>query len=661
MKREQKAFSNVITHGKYARYDEELRRRETWEEICDRNYAMHAGVIQEKMNIVPEWAWDGLHAVRAQTFDAFENYVKQRKVLMSMRAAQFAGKPALIAPNRMYNCSYMPLSEKECFREAMFLLLGGTGVGFSVQRHHINQLPEIVHPNPSRSHRYKIPDSAEGWADAIGVLMDSYTGARKSTVRFDFSDIRPKGAPLKTSGGKAPGPAPLKKALVLMENILSDIPNGHKMRPIQAYDLMCHIADAVLAGGIRRSAMICLFSLDDEEMLKSKQGNFGELHPHRYRSNNSAVVVRHRVTKEDFDNLWSIIVRNSLGPNGSGEPGIFFTNDKDWGTNPCCEISLRPYSFCNLTEVLVGDLAHEYDEETDSWIRNNLSMDEIQEEFNSRVEAAALLGTLQATFTDFHYLRDVWRNTTEKDALLGVSMTGIATLPPEVFAQLDLSQAAKIATRVNRDIASKLGINPAARVTCVKPAGTTSCVLGTSSGIHGYWGDYWIRSARLNKEEALAKYLMQEIPELVEEDVMNHNQIVVGIPQSIPHDEVVTRHENPIDFLERVKRVSIDWIRPGHHDGMNSHNVSATVLVKEDEWDMVGNWMWENRDCYNGLSLLPFDGGRYEQAPFRECEKEEYESKLPFLKDIDVTKVYEYEDNTNLTGEIACGGGSCEI
>jgi len=616
---DKKILSDITVHMKYAKFKPELERRETWKEICQRNMDMH-------IKTYPQLEQD----IR----NVYKHFVVPKKVLPSMRSMQFGGKPIEISPNRVYNCAYMPIDSHIAFSEAMFLLLGGTGVGYSVQRHHVELMKEIQKPNLNRQRRYLVNDSIEGWADAVKILMECYTGVRTSSPIFDYSDIREKGALLVTSGGKAPGPQPLRKCLVLIENLLQNVPNGSKLSPIQAHDILCHIADAVLSGGIRRAAMISLFSADDHEMIACKSGNWWENNPQRGRANNSAVLLRHRVTKDFFMDLW-----NRIKASGSGEPGIYFNNDKDWGTNPCCEIALRPYQFCNLTEVNASDVKDQADLE-------------------ARVSAAAFLGTLQAGYTDFHYLREVWRKATEKDALLGVSMTGIAS---NVVEHLDLEMAAYEVKKENEKVAKLIGINPAQRTTCVKPAGTTSLVLGTSSGIHAWHNDYYIRRIRVGKNEAIYGYLLQEHPELVEDEYFRpQEQAVISIPQQAPKD-AITRHESVFDLLERVKNFSIRWVRAGHHDGLNTHNVSATISIKDDEWERVADWMWLNRHYYNGLSVLPYDGGSYTQAPFEDCDAEMYHKLSKSLTEVDLTKVVETQDNTDLSGELACAGGQCEI
>jgi ribonucleoside-diphosphate reductase alpha chain len=455
-----------------------------------------------------------------------------------------------------------------------------------------------------------------------------------STPDFDFSDIRHKGAQLVTSGGKAPGPQPLKDCLHKLTGILSSKEDGDRLTPIEVHDMVCHIADAVLAGGIRRAALISLFSADDQEMISCKSGSWWENNPQRGRANNSAALLRHKITHEFFMDLWKRIEAS-----GAGEPGIYFTNDKDWGTNPCCEIALRPNQFCNLCEVNVSDI-------------------ESQEDLNNRVRAAAFIGTLQAGYTNFHYLRDVWKRTTEKDALIGVSMTGIGS---GVVLGYNMKEAAKIVKEENERVAKLIGVNKSARTTTVKPAGTTSLTLGTSSGIHAWHNDYYIRRIRVGKNESIYKYLSENHPELVEDEFFRpHDTAVISVPQKAPEGAIL-RTESPFQLLERVKKVTQEWVRPGHRGGSNMHNVSATISLKPEDWNLAGDWMWNNRDFYNGLSVLPHDGGSYIQAPFTDCTKEEFESMLTKLHSIDLTKVIEYSDETDLSGEIACGADGCEI
>jgi ribonucleoside-diphosphate reductase alpha chain len=564
----------------------------------------------------------------------YVNFVLNKKVLPSMRSLQFGGKAIEVNNSRIYNCAYLPVDSIYAFSETMFLLLGGTGVGYSVQNKHIDKLPEIKKPQHDKTKRYLVQDSIMGWADAVKALLKAYTGNTSYTPVFDFSDIREKGALLITAGGKAPGPEPLRIALVKIEAILKSKEENSKLTDIECHDIQCHIADAVLAGGIRRAAMIALFDLDSDAMISCKSGNWWEQNPQRGRANNSAVIVRHKITETEFIKLW-----DRIEASGSGEPGMYLTNNSDWGTNPCCEIALRPNQFCNLTEINMGD-------------------NPTQEEFEARSKAAAFLGTLQASYTDFHYLRDIWRKNTEKDALLGVSMTGIASAEN---MYLDYVKGAKAVIEENKRIAAILGINSAARTTAVKPAGTTSLVLGTSSGIHAWHNDYYIRRIRLGKNEAIYTYLSLYHPELIEDEFFSPTtQAVVSVPQKAP-EGAITRHEHVIDLLERVKLISEEWVKTGHVKGENTHNVSCTVSVKEKEWPLVGDWMWENREAYNGLSVLPMDGGTYKQLPFEDITEEQYNELVKTLTTVDLSKIVEVNDTTNLNDQAACAGGACEV
>jgi ribonucleoside-diphosphate reductase alpha chain len=612
-----KILSDITVFMKYAKYRSDLGRRETWEELVTRNKKMHLKKFP---------------ALEDEIEEAYK-LVYDKKVLPSMRSLQFGGKPIEISPNRVYNCGFVPVDDYRAFNEILFLLLGGTGIGFSVQKHHVEKLPEIRKPRQDRKRRFLVGDSIEGWADAVKVLMRSYFEGT-STIDFDFSDIRPKGAKLITSGGKAPGPEPLKICISQIKSILNEKEEGSQLEPIEVHDIVCHIADAVLAGGIRRAALISLFSADDEEMIACKTGSWWEKNPQRSRANNSAVLVRHRVEKEFFMKLWERIQHSD-----SGEPGVYFTNDKEWGTNPCCEIGLRPFQFCNLCEVNVSNI-------------------ESQEDLNERVKAAALIGTLQASYTDFHYLRPIWRRTTEREALLGIGLTGIGSGKAQ---QMDMKQASEIGKKENAKIAEIIGINPASRVTTIKPSGTSSLVLGCSSGIHAWHNDFYIRRIRVGKNEDIYHYLSINHPELVEDEYFRpHDTAVISIPQKAPEGSIL-RHEPSMELLERVKWFSQNWIKPGHKRGNNTHNISATVSVKEGEWEKVGEWMWENRKHYNGLSVLPYNGGTYKQAPFEDCDELTYQRMMATLQEVDLSKIVEVDDNTNLSGEIACAGGACEV
>lgn len=971
-------LSDITIYSKYAKYLPDVKRREVWTELVDRNQEMH---INKFKHLGVEFIEEIITAY---------DLVKDKKVLPSMRSLQFSGKPIELSPNRLYNCSFTPCDNVAVFSETMFLLLGGSGVGFSVQKHDIAKLPEILGVK-KRTKRFLIGDSIEGWADSVKVLVEAYF-FNKCLPVFDFGDIRPRGTILKTSGGKAPGPQPLKDCLHNVTKVfnvaIEKRGTGTKLTSLEVHDIQCYIADAVLAGGIRRAALISLFTFDDDLMLSAKCGNWFELNPQRARANNSAVVLRHKIKNKEFLEFWKKVEASR-----AGEPGIFFTNDKSYGANPSLragtkvitkngiypieelqdkqfmvpnldgswndakcwksgtDISLWKLTFddgrvyysspqhnwpiytndryikCRSDELKIGDMmpintfnrdklfdgkdgnydigltigwlygdgcltlrsdsnnyvasfvfskndteviplilktikeidgvdrslverestyefqvgsndfistimnkysvnkkefglpkklwtdwsdemirgfidglfssdghvpndshgislsssrvnlindvqellgfygikskiyyrkltnvkfpnGKTYDRSYDSYIlrttlsgrikfselfnlsiskkqlickiegnKNNINQkfmilksieltdlkedvwdisvsdsthcfqlstvttgncNEIslkanqfcnvttinggdissQQDLNERVRAASFIGTLQASYTDFHYLREVWKETTEKEALLGVSITGITS---GELAKYNLTEAATVVVDENRRVANIIGINPAARTTCIKPEGTSSLVLGCSSGIHAWHAPYYIRRLRLYKEEQLYKYLKDALPELIEDDILRpDNDAVLSIPIMAPKNAVM-RTEPALDLLERGKKFFKEWIAPGHIDGQNTHNVSITVSVKDDEWDIIGEWMWNNRKFYNGIAVLPYYGGNYKQAPFEDCDEETYTKLLAYVSKIDLRQVIEVEDNTQLSDNLACSGGSCSI
>lgn len=618
-------FSDIIVYMKYAKYLPEKKRRELWPELVDRNKAMHLKKFPEL----------------SEEIEGAYKWVYEKKVLPSMRSLQFAGKPIEVNPIRLYNCSYLHIDHPDAFSETIFNLLSGTGVGYSVQKHHVRKLPPVLGvqrpEGRQQKKRYLIGDSIEGWADAVKVLVESYF-YNKREIDFDYRDIRQKGAQLITSGGKAPGPEPLRECLVkittVFENAIQERGRACKLIPLEVHDILCYLAEAVLSGGIRRSAMIALFSLDDTSMLESKYGHWWELNPQRALANNSAVVLRSQIDSEVFYNLWE-----KIEASGSGEPGIFFSNSEEWGTNPCGEISLRPNQFCNLVEV-------------------NFSNVESQEDLEGRCKAASFLATLQASYTGFHYIRNEWRETTEKEALIGVSLTGVAT---KSLYEYDLKAAAALVTKENRRVAKIIGINPSSRSTTNKPSGTASIVLGTSSGVHSWYDEYFWRRVRVGKNEPIYQYLKRSNPTLLEDDFLKPDTTgVIKIPMKAPEGAVL-RTETAIDTLERVKYLHENWIAPGHKKGINKNNVSCTINVRDGEWEEVGNWMWENKDHYNGIAVLPYDNGSHKQAPFETCTKEDYDNAVKHLYAVDLSQVIEDTDGTTLQGELACGGGNCEL
>lgn len=611
-----KLLSDIVAFRTYAKYLAHLGRRETLEETINRTMYMH-------LDKFPQLSGDIVKAFQR---------VHQLKAMPSMRALQFAGEAVLKNNARQYNCSFAPIEDVRIFGEILFLLLSGVGVGFSIQKQHVNSLPKIV--NPKEEGYFHVNDSIYGWAQAVDVLMDAYFLGRVKP-QFDFSGIRPKGSYLVTTGAKAPGPEPLKKMLELVESKLKQAV-GRKLKPIEVYDIICIISDSVLAGGIRRAALICLFDRDDTDMLTCKSSNWWEKYPWRARANNSVVLPRKQVSQEEFYNVFDICQKS-----GSGEPGFFWTNDINYGTNPCCEIALRPYQFCNLTTINQTGITSERD-------------------FMNRVYAASLIGTLQASYTDFTYLRPVWKSTTEEEALLGVSFTGIADAGSFVTPEL-LQKGARHVLEVNEKYVKKLGINKAARTTTVKPEGTSSTVLGSSSGIHARHSDYYIRRIRMNKDDALTTYLKGVVPNLVEDDLFSSSGVVLSVPQESPENAVTREKESAASLLERTLSYRKNWIEPGFRSGANQHNVSVTISVKDEEWDKLKKDMWKYRDSYSGISLLPYDGGNYKQAPFEECTKEQYEEMSLLVKEIDLKQVREEQDNTNRVEQLACAGGTCEI
>jgi ribonucleoside-triphosphate reductase len=612
----QRILSDITVFNKYAKYRPELGRRETWREICDRNRDMH-------INKYPH--------LEAEIRDVYTNFVYDKRVLPSMRSMQFGGQPIELANNRIFNCAYAAANAVPVFSEAMFLLLGGTGLGYSVQKHHVAQLPVVVGPKQKRR-RFLVGDSIEGWADAIKVLVESFF-YNKADIDFDYRDVRPKGAKLITSGGKAPGPEPLRLCVEHLRSILTNA-IGRKLTPLEVHDMLCRIADAVLAGGIRRAALISLFSHDDMDMMTCKSGEWYVMNPQRGRANNSVVLLRNSTSYDQFIAVW-----NRVEASKAGEPGIFWTNDLELGTNPCAEISLNDMQFCNLTELNVSNVSS-------------------QEELNALARAGAFLGTLQAGYTDFHYLRPEWEANTTREALIGVGQTGIAS--GRVLG-LDLQMAAQAVVEENRRVAELIGINPSARTTTVKPSGTSSLTVGSSSGVHAWHAPYYIRRMRVGKNEALYNYMVSEFPEFIEDCVYKpHLEAVMSFPQKAPEGAIL-RSESPLDILERVKRFNIDWVQAGHQYGANYHNVSCTISLKDDEWYSVGQWMWNNRDFYTGIAILPYDGGTYVQAPFEDITESEYDMLVKSFHNIDLTKVVEEEDNTNLNDQVACAGGACEV
>lgn len=661
-------ISDLTVYQNYAKHLPQENRRETYAEVVTRGKEMH----QRKF---PQ-----LHSEIEEAFKS----VYKKEVFQSMRAAQFSGKAIERNNSRIFNCCYCPVDSVEAFSETIYLLLGGSGVGYSVQPQHIAKLPPIS--LPTRTKKFYVQDDIEGWADAVKAIVGAYLNPEQDWLPdFDFSLIRAKGAPLRTTGGKAPGPEPIKLALTNISNLLGIKEEGSRLKSIEAHDIQCFSSDSVMAGGIRRAAMIVLFSIKDEDMMGAK-GNFEVLNtvefhpktpgnylvtysdpgygvktqqvylseeqlaellkkktlpwylfqPQRGRANNSALILRGSISKRKFNKTWK-----KIESSGSGEPAIIWTNDLEWGFNPCVEAALPPYTFCNLTTISCQACT-------------------TQEKFNQLAGTAAFIGTLQASYTDFKYLRPIWKEMTEQEALLGVSLTGVAN---ESFLALDECTAALRAVQSNQSTAKLIGINPAARVTNIKPEGKTSLVAVPQepSGIHAFHGEFYITNRMVSKITPLFAYLNEKLPGLLRDNPYSPElEALITIPvKGAPG--VITRSEPVIDLLERIKRYNKNWIEAGHQRGVNRHNVSATVTIRPGEWEMVGLWLWENREAYSGISVLPEDGGTYLYTPNQDCSEEEYERLSALATQVDLREVYEPADETELSQELACSGGACSI
>ena len=617
MNQSNKLLSELVAFRTYSKYLPHEGRREIFAETLNRNMQMH-------LDKFPKLSRDIVKAYQK---------VHELKVMPSMRALQFGGEAILKNNIRSYNCSFLHIDDVRSFGETLFLLLSGTGVGFSCQRRHINKLPTLQMPREEGV--FFVHDSINGWAQALDMLMDAYFYGRMRPV-FNYSQVREKGSYLVTTGAKAPGPAPLKFMLELVETKLK-VAVGRRFRSIEIHDIICIIADCVLSGGIRRAALISLFDRTDDEMLKAKHGSWWEKHPYRARANNSAVLPRDAVSKEQFKYIYDMCIESN-----AGEPGFLWTSDPNLGVNPCVEIALNNNQFCNLSTINQTEVKDKKD-----WL--------------NRVYAATLLGTLQAAYTDFPYLRPSWKAQTEAEALLGVSCTGIADSHGQISSAW-LTEGATLAKEVNTKYAKKLGINPAARITTIKPEGSSSCIFGSSSGIHERHAEHYLRRIRMNKDDALALYLKNTIPELVEDDVMSATGIVVTIPQESPSGALVRSVETAKSLFKRTVFYHDNWIKPGHTSGGNTHNVSVTISYKDHEIQDLFDLLWDHRDSYTGISLLPFSDPNYQQLPFETCDKATFDKYNSMVKEIDLTKVQELTDNTNRVEVLACTGpNGCEV
>ncbi len=621
-------YREYIAASRYARFVDENNRRETWDETVSRfvDYVFsRTPAIQDNAEL------------KQKMFDA----VRDHKVMPSMRAVMTAGKAADRDNTCVYNCSYLPVDDPKSFDEAMFILLCGTGVGFSVEAKNINKLPEIPEKLYKSDHTIVVHDSKEGWAKSLRLLLANLWAGE--IPKWDVSKIRPAGTRLKTFGGRASGPEPL---IDLFEFVVATFRHaeGRKLNSLECHDIMCKIGEVVVVGGVRRSAMISLSDLDDERIRHAKAGPWWETAPHRALANNSAVYTE-TPTVGKFMEEWL-----SLYNSHSGERGIFNREaarrtvakfghrdpDHEFGTNPCSEIILRPYQFCNLSEVVVR-------------------FEDTEETLIEKVKLAAILGTIQSTFTKFPYLRKVWQKNTEEERLLGVSLTGIydnAMLTTQGTKLNDLlNKLRETARETNREWADALGIPPSAAITCVKPSGTVSQLTDSASGIHPRHSPYYIRRVRGDKKDPLTTFLIDSgVP--AEDCVYKPNQTTVfSFPQRAPSG--ITRADvTPISHLGLWLTYQREWCE---------HKPSVTISVEEKDWPSVGAWTWENFDEISGVSYLPYDGGTYRQAPYEECTEEEYNELKAKMPVIDWADFKEITDNVEGAQMLACVAGVCEI
>jgi ribonucleoside-diphosphate reductase alpha chain len=683
-------MSDYIAQSKYARFNERLGRREIWVESVARVEAMHRSYFDSKLDrrmpdeLTPEVArLAGRHRAALESLlagrtlsevvaDSFQA-VARKEVLPSMRSMQFA-EACLSAHARMFNCSFSNVDRLEFFKEFFYLLLCGCGCGFSVQKQHVSRLPAL----PKRGLETELPvvhhivgDTIEGWADALDALIRSFFDGTK--VEFTYHLIRPRGAHLKTSGGKAPGHLPLKKALTLFEAILAGAV-GRSLKPVEVYDICMFTARAVLSGGIRRSACICLFSYDDEDMMTAKTGNWFEKNPQRSASNNSAVIPR--AMRED-----SVFRKLFTSTKEFGEPGFVFCDNPDAGVNPCSEIGLLPVVNWTLSSDEVEKLyTWGYTGELpgmsrlSGWEMCNLTSTNgakihSVDDLIRAVIRAAVVGTLQAAYTDMKYLGPVTRLINEHDALLGVSICGFMDSPEILLNPEALTEAAHIVRAANMIVADLIGINRAARTTTVKPEGTTAALLGTASGIHPNHARRYFRRVQAARTEPVYHHFKATNPQMCECSVYDPDHTdVITFPVQAPANAILKDEIGAIEFLEYVSLVQRSWVKAGANPDNNrapeiSHNVSNTCVVKSGEWEAVADYIWSHRQDFTGVSLLAEDGQtRYAQAPFQAVETDEDVLHWNRLqpKAVDYTALKEHKDNTTLKEVVACGGGACE-
>lgn len=589
--------------------------KESWQEVCDR-------YEQFLIECYPNLSNSVRFAV---------NYMRKQQVVGSMRALQFAG-PGLHRENlRAYNCSAANITSFKDIADGLYLLLCGCGFGYSVKREHISELPQIAEGSPQE---YLVLDSREGWCESVIALLNN------PQLSFDYSAVRPAGSPV-SSGGTASGPEPLRKAHDKIRDILASA-MGRNLVPYEVSDIMCHLADCVVVGGVRRSALICLFDPDDQEMLNYKSGSWWKDNSQRGRANVSAHMMRKGASKEQFD-----AIIDACFASNAGEPGIVWTDNPDMVVNPCNEIGLSDGGLCNLTEINFSTVIDSHD-------------------FAQRAWAATFLGTLQAGLTRFTYVAPKWTENARKEALLGVSITGLAHNWDLAEKFLEEGVFEKVAQRMkdwNAQVASSIGISSAARIGCIKPSGTTSTVLNTTSGIHAAHSPHYLRRIRVDRNSPVGKHLQSVLAgtEFIEDDQFVPSNVIVSVPYAM--EGAIMREKEPaVRFMNRCAKVYEAWIEPSHRRGDNCHNVSATVTYRDNEKEYVKKWLWQNRDKYSGMSLLPLDLGSYVQAPFESISKERYNELQAKMPKIDLSGVYYgSEQKDERQGEQACSAGGCEI
>jgi ribonucleoside-diphosphate reductase alpha chain len=641
------ALADFTFTSKYARYNPEWQRRETWAETVARVEGMHL----KRYAYLPYKDREAIKEAFALVYD--------KVVLPSMRSMQFGGRAIEVKNERMYNCAGLHIHSPRAFAEFMFLSLCGTGVGIGLRKKFLNRLPDLVDASDKTGTvlLYQIEDNIEGWADSIEALLNCYFRATPYSGRkivFDYSKIRPKGSPLKTSGGLAPGHESLKAAHIkvktLLDNII-EIRHQKRLKSIDVYDILMHCADAVVSGGIRRSATIALFEPDDREMMEAKTGNWATENPQRKRSNNSVLLLRKEVTLGHFRE----IIANARQ---FGEPGFVLVDDEDALTNPCAEVGLIPVTedgvcgvqFCNLTT------------------QNGAKIKTLAD-WKRAISAATLIGTLQAGYTDFRYLSVAARQITRKEALLGVSLTGWMENPRLLLNTENQREVAELAREVNAAWAAKLGINKAARITLIKPEGTASCVLETASGIHPHHARHYIRRVQCTKIDPVYRHFAAANPHMTEESVWSTNKTddVISFPITVSEEAVVKADLSALEHLHLVRETQLAYVRTGANEQSRcQHNVSCTVIVEENEWEEVTDYLYEHREDFCAISLIPALGDKlYAQAPMEAVSSEEDELHFTGLIanyiPVRYTALQERSDNTNLVGEQACGGGKCEI